>query len=94
MKQEVEPSPPLRGRGQGEGGASARLTGSLERTADLRLIVELDGGIHTLTTERDAAREAWLIAHGYRVLHFDNAAVIQDRETVLLTIEQHCQNKR
>jgi very-short-patch-repair endonuclease len=40
-----------------------------------RLIVEVDGGIHTLdaVAARDAEREAWLVGRGYRVLRLANA---------------------
>jgi very-short-patch-repair endonuclease len=40
-----------------------------------RLIVELDGGIHSLPSvaARDAEREAWLTGRGYRVIRFLNS---------------------
>ncbi|MCH8498490.1 MAG: endonuclease domain-containing protein [Marinobacter sp.] len=47
-----------------------------------RLIVELDGGQHNGCV-RDAARDAWLEAEGYRVLRFWNHEVLQQREAVL-----------
>ena len=39
-----------------------------------RLIVELDGGVHDLpaVAARDAERDAWLDARGYRTLRFRN----------------------
>ena len=36
-----------------------------------RLIVEIDGGRHASST-RDAVRDAWLAAHGWRVVRFRN----------------------
>jgi len=40
----------------------------------LRLIIELDGGVHELpeVAARDAQREAWLTGRGYRVMRFSN----------------------
>jgi very-short-patch-repair endonuclease len=46
-----------------------------------RLIVEADGPLHD--PERDAVRDAWLTAQGFRVLRFANAAVRDDRDVVL-----------
>jgi len=45
-----------------------------------RLIVELDGGIHGLPSvaARDAEREAWLMARGYRVMRFLNSQAPDD----------------
>ena len=42
----------------------------------IRLIVELDGGIHALRAESDAARDAWLTANGWTVMRFANEAVL------------------
>ncbi len=46
-----------------------------------RLIVEADGPLHD--PERDAARDAWLEAQGFRVLRFPNAMVQGDYDAVL-----------
>lgn len=40
-----------------------------------RLIVEIDGGRHASST-RDAVRDAWLAAHGWRVVRFWNGDVL------------------
>lgn len=39
-----------------------------------RLIIEVDGGVHRLESvaARDAAREAWLLGRGYRVVRVSN----------------------
>lgn len=50
-----------------------------------RLIVEVDGGQHS-ESKRDAARDAWLGARGYRVLRFWNNDVLQNADGVLQTI--------
>src|SRR5262249_50895274 len=50
-----------------------------------RLIVELDGGQHFETEheKRDAQRDAFLTARGYRVLRFSNHEVMTNRAGVL-----------
>ena len=50
-----------------------------------RLIIEVDGGQHA-TDKRDAVREQWLIAHGYRVLRFWNNDVLGNIDGVLEVI--------
>jgi very-short-patch-repair endonuclease len=54
------------------------------------LIVEVDGGQHFEGTHelRDAARDAYLNAEGFRVLRFDNRAVITNRHGVLTMIAE------
>jgi very-short-patch-repair endonuclease len=52
-----------------------------------RLIVEVDGPTHDFTTDSDARRERWLESRGYRVLRFTADEILQDPETVALTIE-------
>lgn len=48
-----------------------------------RLIVELDGGQHTLQREYDEIRTRWLNEQGYRVLRFWNFEVNEDLDCVL-----------
>jgi very-short-patch-repair endonuclease len=52
----------------------------------VRLIVELDGGIHNLPSvaARDADREAWLTARGYRVMRFGSNEHPEDIVRVIL----------
>ena len=51
-----------------------------------KLIVEVDGHSHDVLPERDEARDVYLRAEGYRVLHFSNADVIANTEGVIETI--------
>lgn len=53
-----------------------------------RLIVEVDGGIHGLEAvmERDAKRDAWLTARGYRVLRVSDQAVAHDVASIVTLI--------
>ena len=39
---------------------------------ECKLVIELDGGIHTSQRGYDQARERWLRENGYRVLRFRN----------------------
>ena len=50
-----------------------------------RLIIEVDGGQHA-TDKRDAVREQWLVARGYRVLRFWNNDVLGNIDGVLEVI--------
>jgi very-short-patch-repair endonuclease len=52
---------------------------------ELRLVVEIDGGIHDEPeqVERDAERTERLAAHGYRVLRLRNEDVIADESIAL-----------
>ena len=52
---------------------------------DLRLVVELDGEIHSTAQEvaRDQERDAYLKGHNYIVLRFPNEQVLSDIESVL-----------
>lgn len=49
-----------------------------------RLIVEADSALHN--EARDAQRDAWLNAEGFRVLRFANSAIITRPENVLMAI--------
>ena len=54
---------------------------------DARLIVEVDGGQHSIET--DAARTAFLEAAGFRVIRFWNHEVLGNLNGVLETIAAH-----
>jgi very-short-patch-repair endonuclease len=54
---------------------------------EARLIVECDGGQHN-ESARDARRDAWLTAQGWRVLRFWNTEVLQNIDGVLMMIAQ------
>lgn len=52
-----------------------------------KLIIELDGGQH-FDSERDAKRDDFLKANGYRILRFWNNEVLRDIEGVLMVIKE------
>ncbi|MBI4407732.1 MAG: endonuclease domain-containing protein [Candidatus Kerfeldbacteria bacterium] len=52
----------------------------------LKLVIEVDGGIHTDQQAQDHRRDTMLQEHGYTVLRFTNEQVFTDIETVLKSI--------
>ena len=55
-----------------------------------RLVVEIDGDIHDLQPERDAARTEQFKQYGYRLIRFRNRQILNDIEDVLVAIEAAC----
>ena len=55
--------------------------------AEASLVVELDGGIHHTTRERDAARQAYLKSLGLRVVRVANRDVETGVESIVGCIE-------
>jgi len=51
-----------------------------------RLVVELDGISHDREPQRDASRDAWMQANGYRVLRFTNGDVLGNAEGMVSAI--------
>jgi very-short-patch-repair endonuclease len=53
-----------------------------------RLVIEVDGATHSRDEEarRDARRDAWLVANGYRVLRVQNADIHENFAGVIETI--------
>lgn len=49
----------------------------------LKLVIEVDGGVHSDQQERDHRRDVMLQEHGYTVLRFTNEQVYTDMHTVL-----------
>ena len=57
----------------------------------LRLVIELDGGVHGLeaVTERDRARQAEIEALGWSVIRFDNAVALAEPGRIDAAIRAH-----
>ena len=55
---------------------------------DRRIIIEVDGGVHSLEQQaaRDGERDAYLRGQSYIVLRFTNAEILTELETVLRKI--------
>jgi len=54
-----------------------------------KLIVELDGGVHSdpMKSQYDNERDAWLQNIGYKIIRFENKLVFNDLPGVLFLIE-------
>ena len=55
----------------------------------VKLLVELDGGQHALSSAYDEARSAFLIGKGYRVLRFWNNEVLGNIDGVVASIVEN-----
>jgi very-short-patch-repair endonuclease len=53
---------------------------------ELKLIVEVDGGIHESQHEQDTERQALLEACGYKVLRFPSSSVETNLSAVLASL--------
>jgi very-short-patch-repair endonuclease len=58
-----------------------------------KIVIELDGGQHAETIEKDKRRDDCLIMNGYKVLRFWDNEVIQNMEGVLEVIRPSSQNR-
>ena len=58
-----------------------------------KIVIELDGGQHAETSEKDKRRDDCLIMNGYKVLRFWDNEVIQNMEGVLEVIRTSCLNR-
>lgn len=55
-----------------------------------RIIMEIDGGQHSLETDKDAERQNYLVKNGFKVLEFWNSEVLQNVDGVLEVIRACC----
>ena len=53
-----------------------------------KLVVELDGGQHSIRLDHDERRTDWLRMHGYRVMRFWNHEAMQHVEVVVEAIRR------
>jgi very-short-patch-repair endonuclease len=58
-----------------------------------RLVVEIDGDVHVMQREYDAARTQWLQDRGYRVMRFTNDEVVRQLSAVLESILAACEEQ-
>ena len=54
------------------------------------IVIEIDGGQHSVGKDRDEERDNWLGVQGFKVLRFWNNEIIQNIEGVLEVIRDHC----
>jgi very-short-patch-repair endonuclease len=55
----------------------------------VRLIIEIDGGVHRLREGEDADRDAWLRSQGFTILRFTNSDVASRSHLILKAIRRH-----
>lgn len=54
---------------------------------ELKLIIEADGGYHEEIEEKDLLRDNILEGMGYKLLHFSNHQILNERENIVLKIK-------
>ncbi len=57
-----------------------------------QIIIEVDGGQHTIEKDKDNERDGWLKEQGFKVLRFWNNEVLINIEGVLEVIRVNCLN--
>ncbi len=55
-----------------------------------KVIIELDGGQHSVEPEKDKERDKWLNVQGFKVLRFWNNEVLTNIQGVLEVIRTNC----
>lgn len=55
-----------------------------------QIIIEVDGGQHSIDKDRDNERDIWFKGEGFKVLRFWNNEVLNDTEAVLTAIMMSC----
>lgn len=60
---------------------------------ELKLVIELDGGVHVLREAEDQTRDADLERRGFSVLRFSNEAVLTDPNQVFDCIRRHARTQ-
>jgi very-short-patch-repair endonuclease len=61
---------------------------------ELKLVIELDGGVHRLREQEDRARDVDLVRRGFTVLRFGNEKALTNPNVVLEAIRRHAEVKR
>ena len=59
--------------------------------AEVKLVIEVDGGIHAFQKEYDEMRTAWLEERGYHVVRFQNEEVLSNITQVANEILTICE---
>jgi very-short-patch-repair endonuclease len=55
-----------------------------------RIVIEVDGGQHSIERDKDSERDNYLVINGFKVLRFWNNEVLQNIEGVLEMIRKNC----
>ena len=54
------------------------------------IIIEIDGGQHSVEKEKDNERDGWFEGQGFKVLRFWNNEVLNNTQEVLEVIRDYC----
>jgi very-short-patch-repair endonuclease len=54
------------------------------------IVIEVDGGQHSIERDKDSERDNYLVINGFKVLRFWNNEVLQNIEGVLEMIRKSC----
>ena len=57
-----------------------------------KIVIECDGGQHSLDRRKDQKRDRWFREQGFRVLRFWDNEVLQNIEEVLRVIQSECRD--
>ncbi|MBI5191879.1 MAG: endonuclease domain-containing protein [Nitrospirae bacterium] len=57
-----------------------------------QIIIEVDGGQHSIEIDKDKERDEWFSSQGFKVLRFWNNEVLVNIEGVLEVIRENCLN--
>jgi len=57
---------------------------------EVKLVIEVDGGIHDSTRDSDSVRDAELSKIGYKVIRFSNGEILVDFASVIQRIQFEC----
>jgi len=55
-----------------------------------RIVIEVDGGQHSIERDKDSERDNYLVINGFKVLRFWSNEVLQNSEGVLEMIRKSC----
>ena len=55
-----------------------------------RIVIEVEGGQHSIERDKDSERDNYLVINGFKVLRFWNNEVLQNIEGVLEMIRKSC----
>ena len=59
--------------------------------AELRCIIEIDGGYHDYRYDQDQSRQRFLENEGWKVIRFANEDVLEDVDAVAMSIARQLQ---
>ncbi len=61
--------------------------------AEARIVVEIDGAVHSARAARDSERDAWMMADGILVLRFSASLCSRDADAVAMTVMREARKR-